>query len=214
MPNAAAEIVTVNLRRVRRDAVDRAARVIRRGGVILYPTDTIYGLGCDACNEKAVRKVFGIKRRAKGNAALVLVRNGEMVSELVAEIPAIAREYMRRFWPGPLTLVLRARRHLNRYITSARGTIGIRIPANSFCLKLLSEVRTPLVSTSANISGNPDTMEAAELTALFRSKVDLIIDAGPLPPSGPSTVVDVTGAEPVILREGAIPAADLLPRRR
>ena len=202
--------VSLNLRRISGKVVREAAETVLAGGVILYPTDTIYGLGCDAFKQKAVDRIFRIKRRADTKPTLLLVRNREMLRELVEEIPPMARLLMKRFWPGPLTLVFRAHGKINPIITAGTQKIGIRIPDNSFCLKLIEACKRPLVSTSANMSRRPNIADRKSLIELFANKVDLFIDAGRLPDSLPSTVVDISAGEIVVIREGAIKKIDLL----
>ncbi len=201
--------LSIDLRRIRPDAIREAAAVVRKGGVILYPTDTIYGLGCNALSTAATARIFRIKGRPEQKSSLVLVRSVPMVRELVSDMPDAARLLMRRFWPGPLTMVFSARRRLSPYVIAADGGIAIRIPRNRFCLGLIRETGRPIVSTSANISGKPEPAGTEELKALFRRKVDLVIDAGVLPRSLPSTVIDVREGEPRILRPGAIPEEDI-----
>jgi len=185
--------------------VSDAAGVIRKGGVLLYPTDTIYGLGCDAYNAGAVERVFKVKRRPEKNRALVLAAGKTMLEALVEEMPDAAQRLMDTFWPGALTIIFRARVDLHPSITGDDRKVGIRIPDNRFCLKLLSACGVPVVSTSANISGRPYTEEPETLKKLFLKDVDLMVDAGMLRGALPSTVVDVTGSQPVIVRIGKIP---------
>jgi L-threonylcarbamoyladenylate synthase len=197
-------ILNINLRRISSDAIHQTATSVKRGDVILYPTETIYGLGCNALNEQAVAKIFQIKGRPETKPLLVLAGNKEMLKSLVAEIPPVALKLMRKFWPGPLTIVFNAKHNLNPLLTAGTGKIGIRIPGNMFCLKLLKEARVPIVSTSANISGVQQDPSIQSLKKIFSEKVELIVDAGDLPLSMPSTVVDVTSELPVVVREGAI----------
>ncbi len=202
-------IVKINLERVDRRVLTQAAAVVKQGGTLLYPTDTIYGFGCDAFNDGAVRKVFEIKQRSEKNPALVLVHNKAMVKKLVGEISPLARRLMDACWPGPLTIIFQARKSFHPFISGENNTIGIRIPRNKFCLKLIAESGVPLLSTSANISGTPMIADAQQLIEAFSARVDLSIDAGTLKPSAPSTVVDVTRDQPVIIREGAFKREDI-----
>ena len=202
--------VSLNLRRISGNLVREAAETVLASGVILYPTDTIYGLGCDAFNAKAIDRIFRIKRRAEAKPTLLLVRNREMLRELVEEITPVARLLMKRFWPGPLTLVFRAQAKINPMISAGTPTVGIRIPDNAFCLKLIEACGKPLVSTSANISDRPAVRDMKSLIRNFGDKVDLFIDAGRLATSRPSTVVDVSGGEIIVIREGAIKKSSLL----
>ncbi len=202
-------VFKINLERVDRRVLAQAAAVVKQGGTLLYPTDTIYGFGCDAFNDRAVRKIFEIKQRSEKNPALVLVHNRTMVKKLVGEISPLARRLMDACWPGPLTIIFHAKRSFHPFITGENNTIGIRIPGNKFCLKLIAESGTPLLSTSANISGTPMIADVQQLIETFSSRVDLSVDAGTLKPSAPSTVVDVTRDQPVIIREGAFKKNDI-----
>jgi L-threonylcarbamoyladenylate synthase len=203
------KVIKLNPHRIQTKIIDEAARIIKRGGIIVYPTDTIYGIGCDAFNKEAVRKIFRIKRRDEHNPMLVLVNNIMMLRELVDEITPLALALSKEYWPGPLTMIFKANKNIHRLLKSDEGKIGIRIPDNRFCLKLIEECHTPIVSTSANISGQNTLNESDTLIDIFGDKVDLFIDAGKLPPSLPSTVVDVSGKKLKITREGAIPVEDL-----
>ena len=203
------KILKLNLNRILRKVVDESVRVIKDGGVLIYPTDTIYGIGCNAFNMKAVRKIFRIKRRNEHSPMLVLVNNIKMLRELVDEITPIALTLSREFWPGPMTMIFKANKNIHRLLKSKEEKIGIRIPDNRFCLKLIDGCKTPIVSTSANISGGDTLNESDELINIFGDKVDLFLDVGKLPSSPPSTVVDVSGKKLKIIREGAIPVEEL-----
>jgi len=206
------KVIKINPDRIKGSVLCQAAEVIRRGGVILYPTDTIYGLGCDALNVKAVKRIYKIKHRSENNPALVLVHNKKMLNELVDDITPMANGLMKMFWPGPLTMIFRANRHIHQSLISKDGKIGIRIPNNKFCLKLIAKSGAPLLSTSANISGGKTITTVDTLKKVFASKVDLLLDAGDLESALPSTVVDVSGERLVVIREGAISSNQLLLR--
>lgn len=197
------KLISLNPARVSGKVIETAAKTIRKGGIIIYPTDTIYGIGCDAFNANAVKRIFEIKRRTEDKPALVLVHNRAMVRGLVTEILPGAQRLMAHFWPGPLTILLRARENIHRFLKGQEGTIGVRIPDNRFCLTLLSRCRVPIVSTSANISG--ELPDRGILHTRFLDQVDLFIDAGEIPASLPSTVIDASGKNVRIVREGAIP---------
>jgi len=186
--------------------VRRAAGVVRGGGVILYPTDTVYGLGCDAFNGVAIGRIFAIKRRSEYRPALVLIGNRSMLDALVAEVPPLAARLIGRFWPGPLTIVLRSRDNLHPLLTGGAGKVGVRMPDHDFCRRLLEETGVPIVSTSANISDAKGPQDAGGLRSQFGDLVDLFIDAGPPVSVIPSTVVDVSDGSLTIVREGVIPA--------
>jgi len=204
------KVIKINPDRIKRSVLRQVAEIIQHGGVILYPTDTIYGLGCDALNVKAVKRIYKIKHRSENNPALVLVHNKMMLNELVDGITPLASRLMKMFWPGPLTMIFKANRHIHQSLISKDGKIGIRIPKNKFCLKLIAECEAPLLSTSANISGSKTITTVDTLKKVFASKVDLFIDAGDLESALPSTVVDVSGKRSVVIREGAISSKQLL----
>ena len=196
-------------KRVSKAIVTKAATIIRGGGVILYPTDTVYGLGCDAFNGTAIQRIFAIKRRPEDKPALVLVRDRAMVEMLVTEIPPLASKLIDCFWPGPLTIVLRARPGIHPLLTGGAGKVGLRLPDHDFCRRLLAETGVPIVSTSANISGAGASGDIGELRKQFSGLVDLFIDAGPPITTTPSTVVDVSDGSLIIVRQGVIPDSEL-----
>lgn len=184
--------------------LDEAAKVIASGGVIVYPTETLYGIGADALNASAVRKVFAAKKRRDDKPILVIIHSVEQLDQLVAEIPFAARTLMAKFWPGPLTIVFKAQPSLPRELTQGAGTIGARIPANAFCLELLRRCHCPLTSTSANISGESVHRAVSEIRTALNTGIDLFIDAGTLPESKPSTVVSVVASPIKLIREGVL----------
>jgi L-threonylcarbamoyladenylate synthase len=179
-----------------------AVRVVRRGGVVLYPADTIYGLGCDPFNPEAVSRLMALKGRDEGKGCLVLIPNNHWLDRLAAEVPTTGRALCDRFWPGPLTVVTRALPTLPPGIRSRGGTVGLRRPRNPFLEAWLDLLGSPLVSTSANRSGEPYTGDPTVLRSLFEPGVDLFLDAGELPERPPSTVVDLTTSPFRLLRAG------------
>jgi L-threonylcarbamoyladenylate synthase len=186
-----------------------AAEVIQAGGVIVYPTETLYGIGADALNASAGNRVHVAKQRKERKPLLVIVPDRDSVSLLSQEAPPAARTLMEAFWPGPLTLVLPASDNVPGEVTQGTGTVGIRIPSSPLCIQLLRLAGTPIISTSANISGDGPCQSVDEIENVLKPHVDLLLDAGPLEESGPSTVVDVTTDVPRILRAGTIPAETL-----
>jgi L-threonylcarbamoyladenylate synthase len=190
-------------------AVEAAARVIRDGGIIVAPTDTIYGLGCNASDENAVERIFTLKHRSDLKSALVLVADEASAWELAAGVPDAARRLAEKYWPGPLTMIFRAKQKMNRWIVPAAGTIAIRVPGHEFSRKLQAMAGTPVLSTSANLSGTATPSRFTDLRGLFDGKVDLMVDGGDAVTALPSTVVDVSGGEAVIVREGAIGSEEI-----
>lgn len=187
------------------EVLNDAATVVLNGGVIVYPTETLYGIGADATNPAAVANVVKAKRRSDEKPILVIIHTRDLLKNLVARIPDSAEQLMQRFWPGPLTLVFESAPGVPYELTRGSGTIGVRIPSNTFCMELLARCNRPLTSTSANISGEPVHRTVAEIRNAVTDGIDLYIDAGTLPESKPSTVVSVVGTKPKLLREGVIP---------
>jgi L-threonylcarbamoyladenylate synthase len=182
----------------------RCRDVIFAGGVIVYPTDTFYGLGADPSNPAAIRKLFAIKGRQHDQPILLLIKDAGQVRNWAAEIPAKAEELMRQYWPGPLTLVFKAREYVLPELAAGAGTIGLRVPGNALTVRLLAFLGTALTGTSANTSGGPSPRTAEEAMEAVGSSVDLIIDGGMTAGGKPSTIADVSADQVVVIREGAI----------
>jgi L-threonylcarbamoyladenylate synthase len=184
--------------------VGRVAARIKAGGVIVYPTETLYGIGADAGNADALRRLFAIKGREQGKPVLVIADVFETLHPFVKDLTAEARALMNAFWPGPLTLVFEASRLAPDELTAGTGTIGARIPSNEFCRALVRACGRPITSTSANRAGEPTPCNISEIRKLLSEGVDLFVDAGALSTTVPSTVVDVSVSPPRLLREGAV----------
>ncbi len=182
-----------------------AAEVLQAGGVIVYPTETLYGLGANAWNPVAIRKVHDLKRRPDNKPILVIVASDEAVRGLAVEISTAAHALMKAFWPGPLTLVFTAAPGVSDGLTQGTGTIGIRIPSSPLCRALATLCGYPVTSTSANVSGGSAPQSVQEVETALGPGVDLYLDAGTLPPSLPSTIVDVSEERPRLIRAGAVP---------
>lgn len=176
---------------------------IRTGGVIVYPTDTFYGLGADPNNPAAVQKLFEFKGRQADQPILLLIHDIAEVQNWAAEISPQAERLMKKFWPGPLTLVFKAKKSVLPKLTAGTGTIGLRMPGNAQTLQLLSLLGSALTGTSANISGGRSLETAAEAQEALGDRVDLVLDGGKTAGGRPSTILDVTGKELRVIREGA-----------
>lgn len=181
-----------------------AAEVIQAGGVIVYPTETVYGIGSNAWDGTSIAKVRALKRRTDQKPILVIVGSREQLVSVVDGISPLAERCMDAFWPGPLTLVFKASHRVPDLLSRGTGTIGVRIPSSPVCLRLLELAGCPLTSTSANLSGMPTLQTVQEIRKTIPLGIDLVLDAGSLPPSEPSTVLDVTGTQPRLLRAGAV----------
>ncbi len=184
--------------------------MIRAGGVIVYPTDTLYGLGADPKNPGAVRKLFSIKGRPAGQPILLLIKDPGEVRDWASEITPAAEVLMKKFWPGPLTLVFKARPEVMAELTGGTGTIGLRVPGNALTRKLLAALGAALTGTSANISSRQGPRTAQEAAGELGGRVDLVLDGGRTEGGNPSTVVDVSADELKVIREGAIPSREIL----
>ena len=189
--------------------VMEAAEIIKTGGVIVFPTRCLYGLGADAFNRQAVSRVFAIKQRSRKNPILVLIDRREQLEPLVKRIPAVATKLMEHFWPGRITLVFEARDSVPDKLTAQTGKIGVRMPGHAVALALVKAVQGPITGTSANLSGRPGCHRIADLDLQIAGRLDLILDAGRLKGGIGSTVVDVTGERLQIMREGEISAAEI-----
>lgn len=179
------------------EGLQRAAQLLRSGAVVAFPTDTVYGLGASADDEVAQRRVFDIKGRPVGMPLILMVAAESQLEGLV-HVDSRAEAYMRRWWPGPLTIILHS--------TGGR-TLGVRIPKHEVALDLLRHAG-PLMTTSANLHGKDPAMSAEEAESL--AGVMAVVDGGVAPGGTPSTVLDLTGPEPHVLREGAITTPELL----
>ena len=200
----------VNPRAPEPEAIGRAEAVIRAGGVVCFPTRCLYGLGADALKAEAVERVFEIKQRPADMPLLVLISRSAQLAELAERVPPIAQLLMERFWPGRLTLVLDARQHIPARLTAGTGKIGIRLAAHPVARALAEAVAGPITGTSANLSGGSGCRQIAELDPRIARQVDLILDGGPLKGGVGSTVVDVTGEAPVVIREGEVSKPEIL----
>lgn len=204
-----AELVTIDGAHAEQ-ALVRCRDVIRAGGVIAYPTDTFYGLGADPGNPLAVRRLFEIKGRHVGEPILLLIRDAGEVRDWASEIYPAAETLMNAYWPGPLTLVFKAKPGVMAELTGGTGTIGLRVPGNPLTLQLLEFHGKALTGTSANRSGRPSPCTAQDAAEAIGEMVDLILDGGKTRGGKPSTVVDVSADGPRVIREGAIPSREIL----
>jgi L-threonylcarbamoyladenylate synthase len=186
------------------DLIDAAVRILERGGVIAFPTGSLYGLGADALNASAVDRVFAIKKRTSDKPLLILVPDRKVVFDLAAEVPPAAKRLMDRFWPGQVTIVFKTFPELPSNLTAGTGKIGIRLPGHPVAKALVAAFGRPITGTSANPSGHKGCHRIAELDPKLIEQLDLVLDAGPLKEGIGSTVVDITGAEPIVIREGSV----------
>ncbi len=188
-----------------RESIGRAASVVRAGGVAAIPTDTLYGLAANPFDVAAINKLFTIKRRDLEKAIPLVAADLAQVEAAIGALPALGTRLARAFWPGPLTLVMKAPEALAVEVTGGTGTVGVRVPACEVTRALCAAARLPLTATSANISGQPATNLPDDVAASLGVRLDVLVDSGPTAGGPPSTIVDVTGREPRLIRAGAIP---------
>jgi len=182
--------------------IEKAATILKRGGVVVFPTDTVYGIGVNAKNPKAVAKIYKIKKRNKNKPLIILVGR-KKDAEKYAYLTAKDKILIAKFWPGPLTLVLKAKKIIPKYLTK-KGTIGIRMPDNKIFITLARECKFPIATTSANLSGKASATSAIETADNLGDKIDFIIDGGKTKSKIASTVLDISSNTPLILRNGKI----------
>lgn len=188
-------------------ALSMAAKVVRAGGLLIYPTDTVYGLGCDPLNEEAVQRVFEVKGRA-GKPFPILASSLEEARR-IAIFNDLALRLASAFWPGPLTLVLPKKPTLPSVATCGLPSVGVRVPGHAFTLELIDACGGLLVGTSANRTGHPPPRTVEEALRELGQLVDLAIDGGPAPLGQPSTVLSLVGPRPVVVRAGSLPLGRL-----
>lgn len=195
--------------------LDEAKNLIQGGELVAFPTETVYGLGADGLNEEAVKKIFIAKGRPQDNPLILHISDRKMLESLVKNISEEAKILMETFWPGPLTIVFQKSEVVPDIITAGLDTVAIRMPENEIALELIKRSNTPIAAPSANISGRPSPTDAITCYDDLKGKVELIIDGGDTIVGLESTVIDMTGEIPVILRPGAVTlemVRDLLPK--
>lgn len=190
--------------------IKQAADILKAGGILAYPTETLYALGVDALNPEALERLFLLKGRDPEKPMPVIVTSKEMLMVLIKEFPVEAEVLAQRFWPGPLTLVLRAAPGLPANLTGPGLTLAARVSSHPIARSLAKELGGPVTATSANLSGKPELITAKEIECTFSGKLDMVLDSGPAQAKAPSTIVDLTQS-PKVVREGAISAHELAP---
>lgn len=184
--------------------IDEAAQLLKDNEVVAFPTETVYGLGANARSEKAVRKIFEAKGRPSDNPLIIHIARSEQLNDLVKEIPSVAEKLMASFWPGPLTLVFHKKEGLSETATAGLSTVAVRMPSHPVALALIEAANLPIAAPSANTSGKPSPTTANHVAKDLTGKISGIVDGGETGVGVESTVVDVTGEIPVILRPGGV----------
>jgi L-threonylcarbamoyladenylate synthase len=192
------------------EIIQEAADIIKKGGVIAFPTRCLYGLGADAFNAEAVDRIFKIKQRPAEKPILILIDDSKRLEHLVTRVSDDAEDIMERFWPGNVTLIFDASARVPDYLTAGTGKIGIRLAGHPVAAALARAIQGPLTGTSANLSGQPGCHRIEDLPPAVTGQLDLFLDAGPLEGGRGSTVVDVTGEVPRVLREGVVSEKEIM----
>jgi L-threonylcarbamoyladenylate synthase len=193
-----------------RNAIQEGARIILRGGVVAFPTETVYGLAALASNPEAVERVYLLKNRPRQKSLSILVSDVSELQNLVQAIPPGVPHLIKLFWPGPLTLIFSAAGYLPPGLTAGGGKVGVRISSHPVAQALVQEVGAPVTATSANRSGSPSCRSPVQVLDQLGLELEAIVDGGLTPGSKDSTIADVTTRPPEILRVGSIPARDVL----
>lgn len=191
------------------EQIEKGIAILRQGGLVAYPTDTVYGLGAAMNLSKAVEKIYAVKGRPLSSALPILLADVSQITEVVSVVPPAAKCFIKHFFPGKLTLILPKSRAVPSSVTGGGDTVAVRVPDHPVPVALIKGLGCPIVGTSANLSGKPSALTAGEAANQLGDKIDLVIDGGTSPGGRESTIVDVTKDIPVIVREGAIPVEEL-----
>jgi L-threonylcarbamoyladenylate synthase len=191
------------------ERIRRAAEILRAGGLVAFPTETVYGLGADASSEAALKKLYAVKRRPADHPVIVHFANAELAFEWAREVPEAARRLAARFWPGPLTLILKRSPKAGNFVTGGQDTVGLRVPSHPVAQALLREFSGGVAAPSANRFGRVSPTRAAHVQDDLGADVDMVLEGGDSEVGIESTIVDLSRARAVLLRPGATPAAAL-----
>lgn len=198
------QVILLDIALPQQQAIDVAASIIRDGGLVAFPTETVYGLGADAMNETAIQKLFQAKGRPADNPLIVHISDRGMLDIVTTGISPQGERLIDRFWPGPLTLVLKRQPEVAPSVSAGLPSVAVRMPANKIALGLIRSARTPIAAPSANVSGRPSPTAAAHVLEDLGGRIDLILDGGATSLGIESTVLDLTTEPPMILRPGTI----------
>lgn len=184
--------------------LEEPANIIKNGGIVVFPTETVYGIGADALNEDAVRKLYKAKERPLNKPISLLVSNIDMINQVAKDITELEYALIKEFFPGPLTIILKKKNIISNIVTANQDTVGIRMPANEIALKLIDYAKVPIATTSANISGQPSGTDLKSIIKDFEEKIDYSINGGHSKIGLASTIIQVIDGVPTILRKGSI----------
>jgi L-threonylcarbamoyladenylate synthase len=198
------KIITLSSKKTHDSKIKKASKILKEGGLVAFPTETVYGLGANALNEKAVSKIFIAKGRPQDNPLIVHISDVKQLNSLVDKIPKKANKLMEKFWPGPLTLIFKKSKMVPDVVTCGLDSVAIRMPENKIALNLIEKSGVPIAAPSANISGKPSPTTAEHVLEDLDGKINLIIDGGEVEIGLESTVLDLTKKTPQILRPGKV----------
>jgi len=188
------------------NSIKEAAEIIKSGRLVAFPTETVYGLGANALDETAARKIFEAKGRPSDNPLIVHVSDAKMLSDIVQKAPETAYKLIEKFWPGPLTIIFKKKPIIPDFVSGGLDTLGVRMPDNDLAIRLIKEAETPIAAPSANISGKPSPTSARHVMADLNGKIDMILDGGKTTVGLESTIIDLSAEHATLLRPGAITA--------
>ena len=197
-------IIKIDEENMDKKEIQEAAKILKEGGLVAFPTETVYGIGANALNQNAVLNIFKAKGRPSDNPLIVHIAFHEDVYKYASHVPQTALKLMKAFWPGPLTLIFKKKEPVSDFITGGLNTVAIRLPSHPIAHSLIAEADLPIAAPSANLSGKPSPTIAQHVIEDLKGKVDMIIDGGRAVIGLESTVLDLSGDQPVLLRPGAI----------
>lgn len=203
------EILKIDNNKIDENKIKKVAKVLKAGGLVAFPTETVYGLGANGLNEKAVSKIFKVKGRPSDNPMILHVAEIEQVYDLALEVPQIAKDCMEVFWPGPLTIIFKRKKHIPNIITAGLETVAIRMPSHKIAHEIIKESGIPIAAPSANISGKPSPTSGKHVIKDLNGAVEIIVEGGKTDVGIESTVLDITVDPPTILRPGGVTFEDI-----
>lgn len=197
-------VVKTDLEKIDNDILEKASEVLKKGGLVAFPTETVYGLGAHALDERAVTKLFEVKKRDLSDPIIVHISDLKQLDELVRKVPSVAKRLADAFWPGPLTLIFKRKETIPDILTAGLDTVAVRMPSGILIRKLIKESRIPIAAPSANMFGRISPVCAKDVLDEFQAGIDMLIDGGPAEIGVESTVCDVTSSKVKILRPGGV----------
>lgn len=198
------KILKIHQKKPEKRIIEETVRIIKKGGIVAFPTETVYGLGTSIFNKKGIAKIYRIRKRPLSKALLILIARKKDLKKYVKKIPPLAKKLVKKFWPGPLTLIFFKRGNIPNFVTAGKKTVAIRIPENKFLIKLIKKLNQPIVAPSANLAGEKSPIVVDQVIKNFFGKIDLILDGGKTKYQKESTILDLTQKKVMVLRKGAM----------